>query len=268
MSNVKTIVAINMLCASLQLQAAPLGYVMTENWNFGAEELNDQTELRNHFYTRYIYNNGTLDKLNDEWQRYRDNNNHVFTSTSLKLVARVVSGLYDGGIESGMLRSKWTGKYGYFEARVKVPRGAGMWPAFWLISQDQKWPPEIDIMEVVNNCTDTTMNSFHYVHGTPSPIVNYKNANSRGAYTPGFDYATGFHIFAMEWTDSFVKHYVDGKRIYDRTWEWLHNDGADGGPAHILINLAVGGFWPGPPHSVTQFPASFEIDYIRVWKKL
>ena len=244
------------------------GYQLTKNWDFGVN-IRNKSELRREFHTRYIYSNGKLDHLHDEWQRYRDNGNHIFLDGGLALVARVLGSLRNGGIESGMLRSKWTGRYGYFEIRMKVPAGRGLWPAFWLNPEDQRWPPEIDVVEIVNNGRDTTRESFHFLHGisAKNARVNFTRLDRWGAYRPGCDYEDGFHIFGVKWTKKAVRHYVDSVLVVDRAFEWKHDDGTDGGPAHVLVNLAVGGRWPGPPVDAKAFPAKLEIDYIRVWQR-
>jgi beta-glucanase (GH16 family) len=251
--------------------AAPLGfsaasgYRLVKDWNFGAT-IRDQDALRREFHTRYIYGKGTLDHLNDEWSRYRDNDNHVFTAGGLALVARAPSGApASGAVESGMLRSRWAGQHGVFEIRMKVPPGRGLWPAFWLNPQDQTWPPEIDVVEIVNNGRDTTRHSFHFLHPEAGPGPSRLNA--RKAYVPGLDYADSFHVFSVEWTRDRVRHLVDGTVVADRAFLWRHKDGSDGGSAHVLVNLAVGGKWPGPPQAETVFPVQLEIDYIRVWQR-
>lgn len=244
------------------------GYHLVKNWDFG-ENVKTERDMRQEFYTRYIYGGGRLDHLNKEWQRYRDNGNHVVDDDSLKLVARVVNGLKEGEIESGMIRSKWSGKYGYVECRIKVPSGQGLMPACWLNPQDKKWPPEIDIVEIVNNGVVGTGSSFHFVHegkNQGKPGIIYSLLNDRKAYKPGVDYSDAFHTFAVEWTRDRVKHFVDDRLVIERELRWKHSDGSDGGDAHVLINLAVGGKWPGPPKSVDDFPAAIEIDFIRVWQ--
>lgn len=244
------------------------GYKLVKDWDFGTT-VGNKRQLYDQFYTRYVYDHGTQDTLNDEWEHYRDNDNHVFGGHVLKLTARIVDGMKTGGIESGMLRSKWTGEYGYFECSMKVPPGRGMWPTFWLSAQDGKWPPEIDVMEIVNNGSDTTKNSFHNLHGgkqdPPSDIATVLDKN--GSYHPPFDYADGFHTFGALWTPDTVTHYVDGVQIAKRRMKWRHSDGSEAGPAHVLVNLAVGGAWPGPPQTQEQFPAVLAIKYIHVWQK-
>jgi beta-glucanase (GH16 family) len=246
------------------------GYHLVKNWDFGTN-VTTLDALHQEFWTRYVYDNGTLDHLtgNGEWERYRDNDNHRFADHTLELVAQLRGGLHDSGIESGMLRSKWTGKYGYFEIRMKVPHGRGLWPAFWLNPQDGNWPPEIDVVEIVDNGRDTTRNSFHNLYASrPEDQSDIETKLDRwGSYRTGVDLADDFHVFAVEWTPESVIHYLDGKKIAERRFAWVHKDGSDAGPAHVLVNLAVGGKWPGPPDSSAEFPAILRVSYIRVWQK-
>lgn len=242
------------------------GYRLVKNWDF-VNDIRTQEALRQAFFTRYIYNNGQQDKLNQEWSRYRDHDNHVFTEQGLALVARVVGELQPGAVESGMLRSRWSGQYGVFEIRMKVPAGLGLWPAFWLNPQDGRWPPEIDVVEIVDNGRDTTRRSFHHLHGpgTKTAARRVFKLNRNNAITQEADYADGFHVFSVEWMPDAVRHYIDGELVADRDFQWRHKDGSDAGPAHVLVNLAVGGHWPGPPDA-KALPARLEISHVRVWQ--
>jgi len=242
------------------------GYKLVKNWDF-ERGITNVEQMREEFFTRYIYNNGTQDALNDEWERYRDNDNHVFENGELALTARIPNGAIRGKIESGMIRSKWSGEYGYFECRLKLPEGRGMWPAFWLNPQDGHWPPEIDILEVVNNGRDTTRNTFHFVHSgasAPMPVAS-SLLNPNKTYKPGIDFKDDFHTYSAEWTPTRVRHFVDDVLVVDREFKWVHRDGSDGGPAHVLVNLAVGGSWPGRPTD-DAFPAKLRLKFIRVWQ--
>lgn len=241
------------------------GYHLVKDWDF-RDRIRDERALRDEFYTRFVYGGGKLDHLNDEWSRYRDHDNHVFTPDGLALVARPDGPPAPGNIESGMLRSRWTGRYGVFEIAMRTPAGHGMWPSFWLNPQDGKWPPEIDVVEIVDNGREDTHRSFHFLHAKKLQ-PGWSKLDARHTYAPGLDYARGFHVFAVEWTPDRVRHFVDGTLIADRPFTWAHDDGSDGGPAHVLVNLAVGGKWPGPPDATTHFPASLDIQYIRVWQR-
>jgi len=257
---------------------APLGiadraYRLVKDWDFRSR-IRDEPALRAEFFTRYIYAGGTLDHLNDEWSRYRDAENHVFTPEGLALTARVRAdslaagnAAVPGNVESGMLRSRWSGQYGVFEIRMRPPAGRGLWPAFWLNPEDGVWPPEIDVVEIVDNGRDTPRRGFHFVHGVDEkkkPAFSRLSADHY--YAPGIDYTDGFHVFSAEWTPERVRHRVDGALVVEREFRWVHADGKDAGPAHVLVNLAVGGKWPGSP-SAGALPAQLVVDYIRVWQR-
>jgi beta-glucanase (GH16 family) len=153
---------------------------------------------------------------------------------------------------------------------MKVPKGRGLWPAFWINPEDQRWPPEIDVVEIVDNGELATQKSFHFLHGVGAtqrhaPTVSL--LDSEGAYAAPADYSQAYHVFSVEWTSTRVRHLVDGVPVADREFRWIHDDGKDAGMAHVLVNLAVGGKWTGPPRDAAEFPSKLSIDYIRVWQK-
>jgi len=252
------------------------GYEMVFN-----DEFNGTTLNRAKWHTRMIYNNGTADRLHDEKQRYRDNDNHRVANGVLSLVARKVSSTDPDGInyESGMVRSDWTSRYGYYETRVKMPAGVGVWPAFWLNSDVSEtgrlsWPPEIDIFEYVNNGVEDTSNMIHSnvitMNRKPSEVF-YSDAAFNTQYTywrAPFNFSDDFHVIGCEWTPNTVTMYVDGQKIYTRAATWNYDDGKLGGPAHILLNFAVGGAWAGR-HGIDDaaFPQEMQIDWVRVYQK-
>lgn len=255
----------------------PAGYTLAFNDEFTGGSLK-----RSKWFTRYIYGGETQDHLNDEKQRYRDNNNHVVTSGVLKLFARKVrSGDPDGvNYESGMIRSDWTTRYGYFEARVKMPGGRGAWPAFWLtsdVASDGRlsWPPEIDVFEFVNNGVEDRLNMLHsnVVKQTPTTTsaLLYADpafsATSTAYYAP-FNFNEGWHTVGLQWDPDKVTVYVDGLKLYTRTYQWVYADGTLAGPAHIMLNLAIGGSWAGR-YGIddSAFPQALQIDWVRAYKK-
>lgn len=244
------------------------GYRKVQDWDF-VSGIRDQAALRRQFFTRYIYDGGRLDHLNDEWSRYRDDDNHRFTPEGLALVAHAPGEPAPGTVSSGMLRSRWTGQYGIFEARLKLPSGRGLWPAFWLNPQNGRWPPEIDVVEVVNNGVDTTQHSFHFVHGkaeaTKTEVIQ-SSLDARQRFDAKLDLAAAFHDYAVEWTPERVRHYIDDRLVIERRYLWRHDDGSDAGPAHLLLNLGVGGKWPGPPGAAV-LPASLLMAHLRVWQR-
>src|SRR5262249_28809155 len=158
--------------------------------------------------------------------RYRENNNHVMSGTSLKLMSRKVG----SGYESGMIRSKVIVKYGYFEARVKMPAGLGSWPAFWLNPEDASWPPEIDIFEFVNNGVEDKTNMLHtgviVTKGQSAPFLEKDTAfNDQWTFwTAPYAFPDDFHVISALWDEGSVTTYVDGKMIVKRGYSWVHED--------------------------------------------
>jgi beta-glucanase (GH16 family) len=257
--------------ASLANSYVPAGYALAFNDEFNGTELN-----RNKWFTRYMYDSETLDHLNDELSRYRDNNNHVVANGVLSLTAR--GPMADGTYDSGMIRSDWTAQYGYYEARVKMPGGKGVWPAFWIdndVAADGKtgWPPEIDFFEYVYNGTTSLLNmifmTVHVASGTTVASYTDPTWNDQWNYwTAPFNFNEGWHTIGAEWTPDTVTTYVDGKKIMTRSANWLRPDGLQAGPAHILFNLGIGGSWPGFDIDNSAFPQALEIDWVRAYKKV
>ncbi|MCK1821517.1 family 16 glycosylhydrolase [Streptomyces sp. XM83C] len=159
----------------------------------------------------------------------------------------------------------FTQKYGRIEARIKVPRGQGMWPAFWMLGDDlgsAGWPAsgEIDIMENVGYEPGT-------VHGTLHGPGYSGGGGIGAAYTlpDGKAFADDFHVFAVDWSPSAISWSVDGRTYQTRTPadvggnKWVYDH-----PFFLLLNLAVGGDWPGSPDANTAFPQTMTVDYVRV----
>ena len=158
--------------------------------------------------------------------------------------------------------------HGRFEARLKVPYGQGMWPAFWLLGNNIDtvgWPTcgEIDVMENIGREPSTVYGSIH----APSPSGT--NSHS-GTYTlsGGQHFSDDFHVFALEWDATQVRFYVDG-HLYETVQK---SDVTAGGqwvfdlPFFIILNVAVGGSWPGSPDATTVFPQQMLVDYVRVYQ--
>jgi beta-glucanase (GH16 family) len=156
---------------------------------------------------------------------------------------------------SGLIETRlsYMQAYGYFEMRAKMPKGQGLWPAFWLLP-DKDWPPEIDVLEYLGHKSNTIYMSNHW-----SDSENWHNSKTVG-YT-GPDFSEDFHTFAVEWNPGEIIWYVDGVERH-RT-----NTGVPDRPMFVIANLAVGGKWPGSPDSSTPFPSYLEIDYIRLYTR-
>ena len=151
--------------------------------------------------------------------------------------------------------------HGYVEMRAKLPAGRGLWPAFWLLTTHYvEDVPEIDVMEFLGQDVDTLYHTYHYFDiednwrkiSTPSYTVTAEN------------WTLDFHTFGMAWSPTEIIYYVNGvetRRITDE--DYL----ITGQAMYLIANLAVGGNWPGSPDASTQFPATFEIDYIRAYER-
>ena len=163
---------------------------------------------------------------------------------------------------------KFDQAYGRFEARIKIPYGQGIWPAFWLLGEDMptaRWPGagEIDIMENIGREPGT-------VHGTIHG-PGYSGARGIGApfVRPSGRFADDYHVYAIEWQQNVIRFYVDDQLYETRTpadlprgTKWVYDH-----PFYILLNLAVGGNWPGNPDDSSTFPQKMLVDYVRVYKE-
>lgn len=212
---------------------------------------------------------------NNELEYYTDRPANVeVRDGSLRLTARRekfvgkdgAARLYTSGrIES---RGLFSLQYGRVEARIKLPRGQGIWPAFWMLGDNYDragWPQcgEIDIMENVGYEPSKVHGSLHgpgYSGGHPLS----------GIYTlpGGARFSDDFHLFAVEWEPRAIRFYVDGVLYETETpkdvpagghWVFDH-------PFYIVLNLAVGGFWPGNPDATTKFPQTMQVDSVRVYR--
>jgi beta-glucanase (GH16 family) len=210
---------------------------------------------------------------NNELQFYRDVPANASVSGGvLRIVARQES---FGGKSYTSARLRTRGRfefaYGRVEARMKLPSTAGIWPAFWMLPTSSPYggwaaSGEIDIMESVN-VADRIYGTIHY--GAPWP----GNVSAGGQYAPGTDFSQGFHTYSLEWEPNRMRWYVDGVLYRDISSAVWFSSAAQNNPRapfdqpfHLLLNTAVGGNFPGNPNGGSQFPQTFEIDWVRVYQ--
>jgi beta-glucanase (GH16 family) len=157
--------------------------------------------------------------------------------------------------------------YGRFEARMKLPTGKGIWPAFWLLGSNidsDPWPEcgEIDIMENIGNPTEVHSTLHGPGYSGAHPIT------AKFTLPPAEAVNNAFHLYSVEWTPNGIKFFIDDHLITHRTpadlppgthWVFDH-------PFFIILNLATGGDWPGNPDQTTTFPEQMVVDYVRVYK--
>jgi beta-glucanase (GH16 family) len=157
---------------------------------------------------------------------------------------------------SGLLTTKgsFSQQYGVFEIRTKIPHGKGLWPAFWLLPTDNGWPPEVDILEILGDNPKKLYVSWH--------------SNAGGKHTSETkpidvaDTSAAFHTYSVEWTKDAISWFFDDIQVATKpTPQDFHR------PMYMLVNLAVGGSWPGSPDASTRFPATYSIDWIRAYAR-
>ena len=215
-------------------------------------------------------------QFNDEWQRYTNSNENAYLEND----CLIIKAIHESGIHgmdqytSARLNTagKQTWKYGKIEARIKLPKGKGIWPAFWMLGAninenggDTPWPQcgEIDILELYGSKDDAIVEAnLHYADESNSHTmmgaVSYKL--DKGSFSDDF------HVFGIEWDKNTILWLVDGQ-VYasapitseDRTE--FHKE------FFILLNLAVGGTYAGRPDTTTPFPQKMYIDWVRVYQK-
>jgi beta-glucanase (GH16 family) len=157
---------------------------------------------------------------------------------------------------SGMLVSYpgFSQRYGSFELRARLPRGKGLWPAFWLLSKPVgTWPPELDVMEQFGSEPATVLMAQHYRDAAGGE-------RKRTRTWTGPDFTAGFHTFGLSWSPESIVWYVDGVERYRSERDIPTEE------MYVLVNLAVGGEAPGDPDATTRFPSRMEVDYLRVWE--
>ncbi|MFK7994746.1 MAG: glycoside hydrolase family 16 protein [Granulosicoccus sp.] len=219
--------------------------------------------------TRYIWPRDII--INDEQQFYIDPSMHdvspfSINDSTLSITAQPTpralrADVFGQPYISGVLTTEnsFAQKHGRFEVRAKTPEGQGLWSAFWLLPSFDSWPegvailPEIDVMEHLGhqaNVFHTTLHTNQTGEFTSHPYDHTENVSL----------TNDFNVYSVVWTEESVNWYLNGE------WRAAHPTPEDfTRPVHFLLNLAVGGTWPGSPDASTEFPASFQIDYVRAY---
>lgn len=245
--------------------------IQAQNWQLVWSDEFDGDALNESKWS-YQYGTGAAEGLsgwgNNELQYYTDREENIYVSDGkLHIVARKES---HGGMNytSARLRSIHQGdwRYGRFEVRAKLPEGQGIWPAIWMMPTDAvygRWPAsgEIDIMELVGHQPHIVYGTIHY--GPPHEYSGGWYALESGTFHDDF------HVFAVEWEKGEIRWYVDDHHYHTQT-DWFTAGHDFPAPFeqrfHLLLNVAVGGNWPGSPDNTTVFPQEMVIDYVRVYQ--
>jgi beta-glucanase (GH16 family) len=224
---------------------------------------------------KWVYDLGATGWGNKELQTYTDARENSFIVEDAAATdgrALVIKAVRTGADRYTSARLKTHGKFATgparIEARLKLPKGQGIWPACWMLGDNIEqvpWPVcgEIDIMEMVGHQPGTLHGTLH------GPGYSADKGVTKSIVLPeGATFADAYHVFAVEWKPERIDWLLDGE-VYHSVTPASLPDGAkwvfDGAPFFLLLNLAVGGRWPGYPDETTEFPQEYRIDYVRVY---
>lgn len=230
-----------------------------DNWSFDHPE-NGRYNGEIQSYTdenAWVEDGKLIIEARDE--QFTEPDGEVYDYTSSKLITKG--------------KQSWT--YGKIEVNAKMPEGQGMWPAIWMMPEDEPfygtWPVggEIDIMEMIGHEPDRVHGNIHY--GDP------KGEDPKTYYLPeGESFADSFHLYTLEWEPGEIRWYIDGELYHTaNNWHSKHPSNADdfAYPApfdqdfFLILNISVGGGWPGNPDESTSFPQQMLVDYVKVYQK-
>jgi beta-glucanase (GH16 family) len=209
---------------------------------------------------------------NGELQFYQPQQATVINNDTLRITADKPAAPVGGkSYLSARLESKATfGPGQYYEARIDLPAGKGMWPAFWLNANAVPWPQggEIDIMENKGRLSGDVSSAFHY-QKNPGPCCGqHFYVVQDYVPTPPVNFQAGFHTYGVDWESNVLRFYVDSHLFFAVPENSAMSDANFLTPKNIILNLAIdGGSFDVPPDGTTTFPQYMDVDYVRVWKK-
>jgi beta-glucanase (GH16 family) len=250
-----------MVAIGVALLLAPVARVNAAGWQLAwSDEFNGAAGTSPNG-NNWVFETGGGGWGNNELEVYTNSTNNARLDGAGNLI--IEARRNGSGYTSARLKTqgKMSVTYGKIEARIAVPKGQGLWPAFWALGTNigsVGWPKcgEIDIMEHVNT-NDTNYGTIHW----------YNNGQADYGGNTSAAPINNFHTYTIDWNTSLITWYVDG-RSYVAANIANNINGTDEfhKPFFLLLNLAVGGNWPGSPNSSTPFPAQYKIDYVRVYR--
>lgn len=201
---------------------------------------------------------------NNEWQYYTNASENLAVENGQLIITARHEGTGATEYTSARIITKglFDFEYGKVEARMKLPLGQGLWPAFWTLGaniEEVSWPRcgEIDIMEHVSN-EYMTHGAVHWENNGHAYVGNGTNVDP-----------TQYHVYGVVWEEGLIRWYVDGIQFYQFAIQASNNtDDAFRHPMFLLLNMAIGGNWPGYPDATTPFPSSMHVDYVRVYQQV
>lgn len=221
--------------------------------------------------TNWNYETGGGGWGNNELQNYTSGTNNAYIENGNLIIEAKKERIGSNAYSSARLTTKGKRKftYGKFEIRAKVPATTGLWPAIWMLGEniDQVgWPAcgEIDIMEAINKETPSK------TYGTAHWGVNPASHLSKGGYyvLPSGHYSDDYHVFTVEWDANSIQWFFDGNKFYTvNKGEITGGNNPFNGDFFLILNVAVGGNWPGSPDANSIFPQKMVVDYVRIYQK-
>jgi beta-glucanase (GH16 family) len=256
------------LLLPLCIGAASLLHAQSSRWNvIWSDEFNGPAKSAPD-PARWTYDLGGGGWGNHELEVYTNRADNVFQDGEGHLIIRALK--TDAGFTSARIKTqgKFDFQYGRIEARIRIPFGQGIWPAFWMLGSDIAsvgWPDcgEIDVMENIGKEPATVHATVHGPGYSGGHAISGKSDSSSGQR-----FADDFHVFGMVWEPNSIQFFIDGS-LYHRVTpadlpsgvKWVYDHSF-----FLLLNVAVGGSWPGNPDETSTFPQSMSVDWVRVSK--
>jgi beta-glucanase (GH16 family) len=207
---------------------------------------------------------------NNELQFYTDRPENAVVQNGYLIITAKQEAFQGASYTSARLKTQnlFDQQYGRFEARIKLPYGKGLWPAFWMLGSnidEDGWPQcgEIDIMEYLGNSPTQILGTLH------GPGFSGGESISKKYNLIGNRFDNGFHVFGIEWTKDYINWYVDDvlynqitrQQVEEQGGEWVFDNSF-----FMILNMAVGGNLPGNPDTNTTFPQRMIVDYVKVYQ--
>jgi hypothetical protein len=200
---------------------------------------------------------------NNELQHYTDTEDNARIVEG-KLIITAIKGGEENYTSARMItKDKQEFEFGRIDIRAKLPEGQGIWPAIWMLGENIDavgWPKcgEIDIMELVGHTPKASHGTAHFNNGGHQYIGS--------SYVIANKFSEEFHVFSIFWDKDVIKWYVDYNKFFEVTTEDAGGNYPFNNPFFFIMNIAVGGNWPGDPDETTVFPQEMHIDYVRVFQ--
>jgi len=238
---------------------APQGWVLDWHDEFDGTSLD---------HAKWVEETGDPNNGNDEKQFYTARPDNLRIENGMLVIEARRENM--GGMAYTSARIKTQDlverTHGRYEARIRIPRGQGIWPAFWLLGADCRkigWPRcgEIDIMENIGREPDLVHGTLHGPGYSGEKGIGRPQALGKGAY------ADDFHVFALEWEPDAIRWYRDGILYHTARPDTVGGDWVFERPFYVILNLAVGGYWPGYPDAGTPLPQRMLVDWVRVYRR-